>query len=243
MIGAALLLPLLAGASLRTAGNLSQERLDVPGAAPWSEANASVVLLGDAWRGGTCLRLLDRYDLTDGSLGLVAGVRSGDLDLEAEVDRGFRRRFAADATLRTSLRWTFRSAWTAGAEVRILGFQGTASVAPEGLLETYIGPFRLEARANLPVSDGTILDPGGRLTGEWWWSDKGATGISAGRSSEAEAGSQGSLLTTRVTTLGWTARTSLGSATTLRGALTWTRQGALHDRWGFGMGVEHDFPL
>lgn len=244
MILAALIASLVPCATLRLAGNASREVLQDPASGNWTEANTTAMWEQGGWRGGATVRLLERYDLSDGSLGLVAGLRGGNLDLEVGIDRGFARRFTADVAGRADLRWLFRPRWTLGAGLRAQGFRSQASVVPEALLETYAGPFRLEARTNLPVSDGSALDPGGRLTAEWWWSDAGATGLSVGRSSESEVLEQGGgLLVTRVTTWGWTIREALSSGTLCRGAVTWTRQGALHDRWGIGLGVEHAFQL
>lgn len=244
MILAALIASVVPCATLRVAGNALREELQAPATGTWTDATTSATWEQGWWRGGATVRLLERYDLLDGSLGLMAGLRRGTLDLELGLDRGFTRRFAADATGRADLRWIFQPRWTLGAGLRAQGFRSQASMVPEALLETYAGPFRFEARANLPVSDGTTLDPGGRLTAEWWWSDAGATGLSAGRSSESEIPEQGGgLLVTRVTTWGWTIREDLFAGTICRGAVTWTRQGALHDRWGFGLGVEHAFQL
>ncbi len=243
MIALAALVSLLSGATLRLAGGAVREMLQDPATGTWTDATAAATLEEGVWRGGAVVRTLERYDLVDGSLGLMAGHRQGRFDFEIGVDRGFTRRFAADAAAHADLRWTFRPRWTLGAGVRVQGFRTLASVVPEALLETYAGPFRLETRTNLPLADGTPLDPGLRLTAEWWWSDQGATGLVVGRSSESETLERGDMFSTRVTTASWTIRNEVFPHTICRGALTWTRQGALHDRWGVGLGVDHAFRL
>lgn len=229
------------GLELSLAG--SHEDLSRPDGVSWDDGEASLALRKDSWRVGGSIRGIERYDLADGEAGMLVARDSREFGWECGASRGFEERFLPAWAFRTSAHAAIARNWNAELAQKTSFFPELWSLQPEAAMELYAGRFLLGIRLDQPVADGELLDPGGRLLVEYSWSDAGAARLSASRSSEAEASANGGIVETRVTSFVLSLRRRFAFGTTLRGGLSWTRQGGFHDRSGANLGVSHEFRL
>lgn len=221
----------------------SHEDLSRPDGVSWDDGEASLALRKDSWRVGGSVRGIERYDLADGEAGLLVARDSREFGWECGASHGFEERFLPTWALRTSAHAAIARSWNAELAQKTSLYPDLWSLQPEAAIELYAGSFLFGVRTNQPVADGTLLDPGGQLFVEYSWTDAGAARIAASRSSEAEASGDGGVLETRVTSFALSIRQRFAFGTTLRGGLSWTRQGTFHDRMGANLGLSHDFSL
>jgi len=220
----------------------SRAALSRPDGVVWDEGEAGVVVLHGPWRGGGAVRGVDRYDIRDGEFRIHAGGEHALWGWEAGASKGFEEVFLPTWSFWNSFHVPFAGRWDAGLSHKSSVYPDFLSVLPEAALGWTPGKPHFGVRANLPVADGSILDPGWQFLSEYSWSDDGSVRWTFSDASEAEPSASGGILETRVRSSSLALRQRLG-ATTLRCGLSWTRQGSFHDRWGADLGISHAFAL
>lgn len=220
----------------------SRASLSQPDGVLWDEGEAGFVLLSGPWRGGCAARGVDRYDIRDGEIRVHAGGEHARWGWEAGASRGSEEVFLPTWSFWNAFHAPFAKRWDAGLSHKSSVYPDFLSVLPEVSVDFFPGNMRLGARANLPVADGIVLDPGWQFLSEYSWSDDGSVRWTISGASEAEPSAVRKIVETRVHASALSLRQRF-KATTLRCGVSWTRQGDFHDRWGADLGISHAFAL
>lgn len=227
---------------LTTLGASGQyESLSRPSGTTWSETSLFALARTSRWHTGASARGIERFEIRDAEGSIWAGLDHEALGWEIGATKGLRERFLPTWGAWGSVRRPLLPRWSSTVAIQASVYPEMTAFQPKASLEHYVRRWRLEAQGSGMVADGTFVGAGGQVLAEYSWSDEGsATGL-VGTGAEAERWDNDSLVTTRVTSLSVGLRQRVAGSTTLRGSLTWVRQGQWHDRAGMSLGLAHEF--
>lgn len=240
----ALLLPVLVSgeATVATVGISGQhESLSRPATTTWSEGSLFGLVRTSGWSLGISSRAIERFSRRDGEASAWVTREDSVFGWEVGVLKGFETGFLPDAGAWGTLRHRLGRGWSASAGLQVSSYPGLNALQPRISLEGYVTRWRLDIQGSGMFADDAWAGAGGRILAEYSWSDETSTSGLLASGAEAERSGQGTLQTTRVTSLALGVRRRIASRTTLRGTLGWIRQGPWHDRTGVSLGLAHDF--
>lgn len=227
---------------LTTLGASGQyESLSRPAGTTWTEISLFALARTSQWHTGASTRGIERFEIRDAEGSIWAGLDQETLGWEIGATKGLEERFLPTWGAWGSVRGTLRPGWSSSFAIQTSVYPEMTAVQPKASLEHYLAQWRLELQGSGMLADDTFVGAGGQVLAEYSWSDEGsATGL-VGTGAEAERWDDGSLVTTRVTSLSVGLRQRIASQTTLRGSVGWIRQGPWHDRAGLSLGLAHEF--